>query len=70
MKGNSEKEVTFVSESNFSFGVEVSTSTHAFQLYLATANGILLQDVMMYNNNKWENGDFMIGFTITRLWNF
>jgi len=32
LKGNSEKEVTFESESNFSFGIEVSTSTHAFQL--------------------------------------
>ncbi|OQX78889.1 MAG: hypothetical protein B6D61_04535 [Bacteroidetes bacterium 4484_249] len=70
LKGNSEKEATFESKPNLSFGIEISTSTHAFQVYLTTADGILLQDVMMYNNNDWVNGDLMIGFTITRLWSF
>jgi len=70
LKENTDKEVTFESKPNISFGVEISTSTHAFQVYLATANGILLQDVMMYNNNDWKNGELMIGFTITRLWSF
>lgn len=45
---------------NLSLGVEISTSTHAFQIYMATANGILPQEDMMWNKNfaqpKMENG--------------
>ncbi len=57
---------------NFGIGYEVSTSTHAFQIFISTADGILQQDNYMYNTNDLSNGfsDLMIGFTITRLWNF
>ena len=55
---------------NLSFGYEVSTSTHAFQIYMGNSEGILLQDIMMNNFNKIEKDNFAIGFTITRLWGF
>jgi hypothetical protein len=55
---------------NFGFGLEVSTSTHAFQIYLAAANGILPQEIAMYNNNNPYNGAILIGFNLTRLWSF
>ena len=57
---------------NFGIGYEVSTSTHAFQIFISTADGILQQDNYMYNTNDVANGfsDLMIGFTITRLWGF
>jgi len=57
---------------NFGIGYEVSTSTHAFQVFISTADGILQQDNYMYNTNDVSNGfsDLMIGFTITRLWSF
>ena len=57
---------------NFAFGYEVATSTHAFQVYVTTANGIVPQDIYMYNYNDWTHGvtDLMFGFTITRLWGF
>ncbi len=55
---------------NFAFGVEFSTSTHAFQVYAGNANGIVQQDVMLYNRNDWTNGGLAFGFTITRLWGF
>lgn len=57
-------------EPNLSFGYEVSTSTHAFQIYMGNSRGILLQDIMMNNFNKIEMDNFAIGFTITRLWSF
>jgi len=61
-----------VAKPNFGIGYEVSTSTHAFQIFISTADGILQQDNYMYNTNDVANGfsDLMIGFTITRLWSF
>ena len=57
---------------NLAFGYEVSTSTHAFQIYITTADGILPQDIYMYNLNDYRDGTsgLMFGFTITRLWSF
>jgi len=55
---------------NLAFGVEISTSTHAFQIYMGTAEGIIPQDMVMWNQNDWKNKGLAIGFTITRLWNF
>lgn len=57
-------------EPNLSFGYEISTSTHAFQIYMGNSDGIIPQDIMMYNLNKLDKDNFAIGFTITRLWNF
>lgn len=55
---------------NLSIGVEISTSTHAFQIYLASAQGILPQEDIMWNNHDFFNQGIMIGFNLTRLWNF
>jgi hypothetical protein len=51
-------------------GIEVSTSTHAFQVFFGTAQGIVPQEVAFYNDNNPYNGVFLIGFNITRLWTF
>jgi hypothetical protein len=55
---------------NLSLGLEIATFTHAFQVYVGSADGILPQDMMMYNQTNWSNGGPAIGFTITRLWMF
>lgn len=55
---------------NLCFGVEIATYTHAFQIYVGTADGIIPQDVVMNNRNDWTNKGLAIGFTITRLWMF
>jgi hypothetical protein len=57
-------------EPNFSLGYEVSTGSHAFQIYLGTTSAILPQDYMMNNQNKIEKKNFSFGFVITRLWSF
>jgi len=49
------------------FGVEISTFTHAFQIYVGNAGGILPQLDMMNNMNNPFDG-LAFGFTITRLW--
>ena len=64
VQGNSE------SKPNLGIGYEVSTSTHAFQIYVGTAQGIIPQDNYMYNLNDFTKGEMMFGFTITRLWSF
>jgi Membrane bound beta barrel domain (DUF5777) len=51
------------------FGIEISTFTHAFQIYVGNAGGILPQIDMMNNTNKSFDG-LALGFTITRLWMF
>lgn len=51
-------------------GIEVSTSTHAFQVFFGTAQGIVPQEVAFYNDNNPYNGVILIGFNITRLWTF
>ena len=51
-----------------SFGYEISTGTHAFQIFAASTQGILPQDDMMWNQMDFNKSQYTIGFTITRLW--
>jgi hypothetical protein len=59
-------------EPGFSLGVEFSTSGHAFQLFLTSYNGIVPQQNYRYNQNDFFKGgtDILIGFNITRNYNF
>ena len=58
------------SKPNLTVAWEISTSTHTFQIYIASADGFLPQQNAMYNQNDFTTGDLMFGFTITRLWSF
>jgi hypothetical protein len=53
-----------------SLGMEFATSAHAFQIYFTNYKGILNQRSQYYNQNDFFKGDFMLGFTITRRYNF
>jgi hypothetical protein len=55
---------------NISLGLEMTTSNHTFQAFAGNANSILPQNNNMYNQNDFTKGQFIIGFNITRLWNF
>ena len=55
---------------NFGLAWEISTSTHAFQVYMTAANNLVPQEVMMYNKNNPYLGAILFGFNITRLWTF
>ncbi len=54
----------------FSIGTEFATSAHAFQIFLTNYNGLVSQKNHMYNQNDFFKGDFLIGFNITRIYNF
>lgn len=49
---------------------EISTSSHAFQIFVTNFQGILQQENIAYNQFEFTKGDILIGFNITRLWNF
>ena len=59
-----------------SLGVEFSTGSHAFQIFVTNYKGIVPQKNFMYNQNHFfgdpldndKSMEFMIGFNITRLW--
>ncbi len=53
-----------------SVGVEFSTSAHAFQIFATNYNGLVQQKNIMFNTNDFFDGDFLIGFNITRIYNF
>jgi len=61
---------TIHSEPVVSFGYEVSTSTHAFQIYVGSNDTLLPQDMMLNNMRKLSWDNFAVGFNITRLWGF
>lgn len=60
----------FDPEPGYGLGVEFRTSSHAFQLIFSNYQGIVPQKNYMYNQNDFFYGDFLIGFNITRLYNF
>ena len=66
---------------SLSFGVEFNTSSHAFQLFFTNYYYLTPQTNNLYNSNapfdykdyqgnKINGGKFLIGFNITRLWNY
>lgn len=66
---------------NLSFGLEFNTSNHSFQLFMGNYSTLSQQRNNLYNRNnpfeytdaegtKVKGGNFLIGFNITRLWNY
>lgn len=54
---------------NIAAGLEIATSSHAFQIYCGQQNNVLPQAMMVNNYNGFGIKNFAIGFTITRIWN-
>lgn len=61
---------------NIGIGYELNTGAHSFQVYILSSSEILPQFSYMYNtipNEQypfWSTKNFLIGFTMTRLWGF
>ena len=62
---------------NMSLGLEVGTSSHAFQIFIGNYSSILPQENNVFNTNNYVPADgesfgdnFLLGFNITRLWNW
>lgn len=57
-------------EPSFNFGIEIVTSSHAFQIFATNNNRILPQENFTFNQNDYAHSEYLIGFNITRLWSF
>lgn len=55
---------------NLGLGIEASTGSHVFQIFLGTYESIINQHNYLYNANDFTKKDIVIGFNITRLWNY
>jgi len=55
---------------DITFGVEFSTGSHTFQIFAGNFQGITPQENNAYNQYDFTKGEFLIGFNVTRLWNF
>jgi hypothetical protein len=62
---------------NISFGFEFNTSSHSFQLFMTNYYLLSPQRNNLENKNYYKNEEgkvslkqFLIGFNITRLWNY
>lgn len=55
---------------NISFGIETTSSSHAFQIFFGNYQNIIPQSNNFYNQNDYTKGQFLIGFNITKLWAF
>jgi hypothetical protein len=60
----------FSSNPGLALGIEMSTGSHAFQVFVSNYNRILPQANYFLNENKLSEQQFLIGFNINRLWNF
>jgi hypothetical protein len=56
-------------QSNLSFGIEINTSAHQFQFFLTNFYNITPQRNNLFNTNSPGDGEFLLGFNMTRLWN-
>ena len=55
---------------NLSFGIEMRTSGHDFEVFFGNYSSLMPQNNNVYNQNDYKKGQFLIGFNISRLWNF
>ncbi len=55
---------------NLSLGIEMVTSAHAFQIFVGNYKNLVPQYNSTFNTNSFGDNEILIGFNITRLWNF
>jgi len=53
--------------SAFSFGIDIETGGHVFQIFLTNANGENMESIITQTTGKWQNGDIFLGFNISRI---
>jgi hypothetical protein len=55
---------------NIAIGLDMKTSGHDFQIFFGNYGYILPQNNSVFNRNDFSKSQFLIGFNISRLWNF
>jgi hypothetical protein len=57
-------------EKNIAIGLEFTTSSHAFQVFVGNYQSLNPQYNNLLNQNRFGDNQILVGFNITRLWNF
>ena len=57
-------------KANLSLGYEIISSSHAFQIFIGNFRGIVPQYNNVFNRNGFGESEYLLGFNMTRLWNF
>ena len=55
---------------DISFGIEMRTSGHDFEIFFGNYSSLMPQNNVLFNQNNFRTGQFVLGFNISRLWNF
>ena len=55
---------------NLSAGLEINTSSHTFQIIVGNYQYITPSNNNYFNKNDFKSNQFLIGFNLTRVWNF
>ena len=55
---------------NLAFGIEFTTSSHAFQIFVGNYQTLIPQYNHLLNQNTFGDNQILLGFNISRLWNF
>ncbi len=51
-------------------GLEIDTGGHRFQINFTNSKGMSENDYIPYSTSNWSDGQFRLGFTISRLFNY
>ena len=51
------------------FGLEFDTGGHVFQINVTNSTGLMETDYIPYTRTSWGEGQFRLGFTISRIFN-
>lgn len=55
---------------NLGIGFEIATSSHQFQVFVCTTESIMDQETRVFNQHDFTKKEVLIGFNITRQWDF
>lgn len=53
-----------------SFGFDIETGGHVFQLHVTNSAGLIEKDFMGGTENRWSKGDILYGFNVSRVFSF
>jgi len=52
---------------SLSFGIDIETGGHVFQLHITNSKHMLEQSFITHSTGKWDKGDILFGFNILRV---
>jgi hypothetical protein len=67
LRANAEKYSTQELYNTFSFGFDIETGGHVFQLHVTNSSGLIEKDFMGGTSNRWSKGDILYGFNVSRV---